>query len=121
MRLLKFCLAEFAAGFALQKGAIFGFGEEANYDTGTVLKISDVSKEQLEVLDKIQTHNLGEERSVGFVNYEIGIRGKENLNCVSKKMVPKKMVLNKSFNLLKSKDVPSFKIFAPIVREIKEF
>ena len=31
------------------------------------------------------------------------------------------MVLNKLFNLLKSKDVPSFKKFAPIVREIKEF
>ena len=84
-------------------------------DTGIVLKISDVSKEQLEVLDKIQTHNLGEERCVGVVNYEIGIQGKENLNCVSKKMV-----LNKSFNL-KSKDVPSFKKFVPIVQEIKEF
>ena len=116
VRLLKICLAEFAAGFALQKGAIFGFGEEANDDTGTVLKISNVSKEQLDVLDKVQTHNLGEERSVGFVNYEIGIRGKGNLNCVSTKMV-----LNKSFDLLKSKGVPKFKKISPIVREIKEF
>ena len=38
-RLLKICLAEFASGFALQKGAIFGFGEEAADDTGTILKL----------------------------------------------------------------------------------
>ena len=99
IRLLKICLAEFAAGFAMQKGDIFGFADEANDDTGTVLKIS----------------NLGEEGSVGFVNYEIGIREKVNINCVSKKMV-----LNKSFDLFQTKNTQSFKRFAPIVQEIKD-
>ena len=41
-------------------------------------------------------HNLAEERSVGSVNNELEIRGKSSLECVSKKLV-----LNKSFDLLK--------------------
>ena len=41
-------------------------------------------------------HNLAEERSVGNGNNELKIRGKSSLECVSKKLV-----LNKSFDLLK--------------------
>ena len=58
---------------------------------------------------------MGEERNVGFATYEIGIRDKANLNCVSKKMV-----LHKSFDLLKAKPTPSFKQLKPIPQEIKE-
>jgi len=41
------------------------------------------------------TYNLGEERSVGLINYELDIRGKSNLESTSQKLV-----LNKSFDLL---------------------
>ena len=76
-------LNEFAYGFEFQKGAIFGFGEKKDNDTGTVLKICVVGKEKLEQLDKVQIHNLSEERSVGFINYELDILGKQNLEAVS--------------------------------------
>ena len=40
-------LNEFAYGFEFQKGAIFGFGEKKDNDTGTVLKICAVGEEKL--------------------------------------------------------------------------
>ena len=34
--------------------------------------------EKLNSLNKVQVHNLGEERSVGLLQYEINERGKKN-------------------------------------------
>ena len=40
-----------------------------------VVKICDMSEDQLKILDaNVQVHNLGEERNVGLVNYELSIR-----------------------------------------------
>ena len=47
-------------------------------------------------LDKVPIHNLAEKRSVGLVNYGIQLRGKDNISTVSRKVI-----LNKSFYLLK--------------------
>ena len=113
-QILQILLKKFAYGFELQKGAIFGFGEKKEDETGTVLKISEVSQEKLEHLDKVQIHNLGEERSVGFVNYELNIRGKQNLESVSKKMV-----LNKSIDL--TDGLTDVKKFRKPAAEIKEY
>ena len=60
------------------------------------MKTRDLVEENMDQLDSVQIHNLGEERSVGFVNYELDIRGKQNLESVSCKMV-----LNKSADLTK--------------------
>ena len=50
-----------------------------------------MSEEQLKILDdNVQVHNLGEERNVGLVNYELSIRGKKNLESVSRKIVLKR-------------------------------
>lgn len=70
-----------AEGFDHQKGGIFGFGKNAAKDTDkNVVKISKMSKEQLKILDdNFQVQNLGEERNVGLVNYELSIRGKKIL------------------------------------------
>ena len=47
-----------------------------------------MSEDQLKILDaNVQVHNLGEERNVGLVNYELSIRGKNNLESVSRKIV----------------------------------
>ena len=114
IQLLRLLLKKFADGFAYQKGAIFGFAGRKDDDTGTVLKISKLSKENLLQLDQVQIHNLGEERSVGFLNYEIDIRGKQNLEAASRKMV-----LNKSADLV-SKSNESFRKFRKPAAEIKE-
>ena len=45
VQILKLSLKKFAYGFALQKGAIFGFGEMSDKDTGSVLKKSSLSAE----------------------------------------------------------------------------
>ena len=63
-QLLTLSLKKFAAGFALQKGAIFGFGDNAEKDTGTVLKISNLNDVEMKELDNAQVHNLSEERLV---------------------------------------------------------
>ena len=66
-QLLFLLLKKFAYGFSYQKGAIFGFGDESNDDTGTVLKIADLTVEEIKALDNAKVHNLSEERSVGFI------------------------------------------------------
>ena len=63
-----------AEGFSHQKCPIFGFGDNADADTGTKLKICNASKDIMDQLDThVETHNLGEERNVGMTNYEIMI------------------------------------------------
>ena len=113
-QLIQILLRKFADGFELQKGAIFGFGEKKENPTGTVLKISEQSEERMEVIDRVQIHNLSEERSVGFINFELDIRGKQNLEAVSRKMV-----LNKSADL--TKDLTDFRKYRKALAEIKEY
>ena len=113
--LIKLFLKQIAHGLSEQKGAIFGFGPHAEEDTGKLLKISEISETEMTELDKVAIHNLEQERSVGFVNYELGIRGKRNLECSSKKMV-----LNKSADLLSdSRKLKSFRKPSLAIKEIK--
>ena len=53
----------------------FGFGENANNDTGSVLRISHLQGTEIEHMNqsKVPIHNIGKEGNVGFFNYEIGI------------------------------------------------
>ena len=37
--------------------------------------------------DKVQVHNIGEERNVGLFNYEIVIRGKKNFEAASRRTI----------------------------------
>ena len=108
----------FADGFEHQKGAIFGFGKNASSDTPkNVAKISTMYKEELEILDKnVQTHNIGEERNVGIINYELKIRGKENIDAVSRQLV-----LNRSADLIKQYACSfiRFKKEAKLIQEIQ--
>ena len=57
-------------------------------EINSVLKIANVGEETLNKMDKfVPVHNLGEERNVGMVNYEIDICGKGNLASASRKIV----------------------------------
>ena len=101
--LVTLFLQNFASGLSQQKGAIFGFGPNSEKDTGHLLKMSSISERDMEKLDKVPVHNLGEERSVGYVNYELHIRGKRHLECVSKKMILKKSAdILETFDCIKS-------------------
>lgn len=114
-QLISLFIKNFAEGFSQQKGAIFGFGPDAEKDTGDLLKISAVTDTEMNKLDKVPVHNLSEERSVGFVNYELHIRGRQNLECVSKKMI-----LNKSSDMLQKIDKAKLHTFRKPSEEIKE-
>ena len=116
-RFLEIALKMFAEGFSHQKGAIFGFGPTKDDETGTVLKISELSADKIKKMDeaKVQVHNLGEENTVGCVNYEIGIRGKANLESVSRKIV-----LNRCSDLLEKANPNKIKTFRKQAIEIKK-
>ena len=59
-KLLRLSLKMFADGFADQKGAIFGFGPQADDPCNETLKICTASKETMEKLDKfVDVHNIG--------------------------------------------------------------
>ncbi len=106
--LIKIIMKMIAEGFDHQKGAIFGFGKNKSKDTDTdVVKICSLTEKEKETLDaNAQVHNLGEERNVGLVNYELSIRGKSNLESVSRKVVLKRaedIVQNQSQNFMRFK------------------
>ena len=89
-----------AEGFSEQRGAIFGFGLKATEETGTVLlKMTTVEEPKRRKLSKSPVHNLNEERSVGFISYEISIWGKRFLETASRKML-----INKSKDILDKTD-----------------
>ena len=95
INILNVLLPMLAEGFSIQRGALFGFGPKANESTGTLLKISAASEAEKQKLNKAPIHNLNEERSVGFITHEVSIRGPDQLEPASKKMI-----LNKSIDLL---------------------
>ena len=116
-KFLDIALQLFAEGFSLQRGAIFGFGPAKDNSTDTVLKICSLSADEVLKMDqsKVQVHNLGEENTVGCVNYEIGIRGKSNLESASRKIV-----LNKCSDLLKKVDLKKLRTYRKEALEIKK-
>lgn len=107
-------LKKFADGISTQRGAIFGFGPNADVDTGPLLKIFTVSEEEMVDLDKVPIDNLSSERSVGFFGYELGIRGKLNFDKCSRMMT-----INKSFELLHDSHYKKFKKQAEEIQDLK--
>ena len=56
-------------GFALQKGATFGFGPTADDDTGKVTKICNIDEDELAAVNQTDVHNIRSQRKVGEINY----------------------------------------------------
>ena len=116
IKLLSVAMRMFAEGFSHQKGAIFGFGPQANTDTKNVLKIATVGKEELAILDKyVPVHNMLEERNVGNIQYEVAIRGKKHLESASRNLL-----LMRSSDLIAKAPSGSFKYFKKQAADIKK-
>ena len=114
VNLLRLILPKCAKGFSTQKGKIFGFGDDKDEAT-TTFKVCNATDEEMEKLNLASVHNLSEERSVGHINFELGIRGHRNLEASSKKLV-----LNKSFDLIdKSGSLEKFRKFRSAANDIK--
>ena len=111
IKILRILLDKFRKGFEKQKGAIFGFGEAANDDTGHVLKISNLQDKSL--LANAPISNIGSERNVGMLNTELNFRGRENFKTSSQNLV-----LNKSADLIT--DYSNLKKFRKPAKDIEE-
>ena len=114
-QLLSVILPRLAEGFSDQRGAMFGFGPKADDDTGTLLIVSNVGGEKRQKLNKVAVHNLNEESSMGFVNYEVHIRGNHCLEAASRKMI-----INKSMDLLESAEPGDINKYRKPAKDIKE-
>ena len=90
--MLSFFLKIFSLGLAAYWGTVFGFGQTADDDTGSLLKISTVSEELMEKLDKVPIHNLVE--VVLKLSIMVSKSGKNNLSTVSRNVI-----LNKRLDL----------------------
>ena len=101
------------AGFSEQQGAIFSFGRKATEDTGMVLNMTTVEEPKRKKLSNAPIHNLNEERSVGFINYEISIRVKRFLETASRKML-----INKRKDILDKTDPSEMKKY---IMPVKDF
>ena len=78
------------------------------------MKISNLDEEEVNVLNTVHVHSLGEEHNVGLFNYEINIRGKKNFEIASRKLV-----LNKSNDLIfNTQTNTSYKNFRKTAKEI---
>ena len=114
IKILRVLLSKFHKGFDKQKGAIFGFGETAKDDTGNVLKICDLQDKS--ILLNAPLTNLGEERNVGAINYELNFRGRE---CF--KTSAQNLVLNKSIDLITDyKNLRKYKKKATDIEDLKK-
>ena len=96
---MRIIISKIVDGFNTQWGAAFGFGTHADDSMGLLLKISTLNEEKMAKVNKTTVHSLTKERNVSNLNNEVKIRGKENLESVSRKMV-----LNKSFDLLEEQE-----------------
>ena len=108
--LWKGLLPKLADGFDLQKGHIFGFGEGKKKPPDH--RIDTLPIEQLK---GVPVHNLAEERSVGFINYELRVRGATQLQSASSTLIK-----NKNADLLKSCKPGTYKEFMTAAQNLKD-
>ena len=71
-----------------------GFGPKVNENTDTIVKVCELNEGKRRKIDDTPLHNIKEERNVGFINYEVKIRGKKELESASN------LVINKSIDIL---------------------
>ena len=71
--LLKMLLPELANGWFIQRGNIFGFGD---YNESSPNLVTAMDTDQLK---KAPINNIPSERCVGGINYELGVRGRNEL------------------------------------------
>ena len=105
-----------AAGFSEQQGALFGFGPKAHENTGTLLKISSATDEaKRRKLNRAATHNLKEGEKCEFHQLQDTYTGKQCLESASKKMI-----INKSIDLLETSEPVEIKKFRKPSKQIKD-
>lgn len=106
IKLLKMIIPKLATGFQRQKGDIFGFGDYNEFAESSVALMDQ------EKVEKAPIHNLNAERSIGFVNYELSIRGAKQLGSASAAQVKAKCT-----DLIDKRQPGSFRSYGSIIRK----
>lgn len=88
VQILGVFMRKMAEGWDYQKGALFGFGPSKDKATQSY-KVAAASQDELKRLNTLPVHNIQQERNVGDINYELEIRGKNQLPTASRKLVLK--------------------------------
>ena len=116
LMILQTILPRLAEGFSVQRGALFGFGPNANDTNVRSLKIVSLPEgDKRTKMLSAPVHNLHEERSVGSISYELNIRGRQHLESVSKKHL-----LNKSIDIVNNLDLKDLRTMKKAQDEIKK-
>ena len=95
MKVMKLMLSKLAAGWERQRGDMFEFGPNANPEASN--KVSEMDQQ---ALASAPINNIDAERQVGWVNYELAIRGKKELAAASRSHVK-----GKAAHLVKGEEV----------------
>jgi hypothetical protein len=82
LKVLSILMPQLAAGWSHQRGAVFSFGPQADKECST--KLANLNQEKLK---EALINNLDPERSVGYINYELGIRGAKQLAAATSALV----------------------------------
>ena len=88
-QLLQSFLGSLEEAFSRQRGAIYGFGTNANDDTGTVLKIYMADNEKRRKIDHVSHMNLVSERSVVMIRLPV-ILGQFPVTLLSQKRLSRR-------------------------------
>ena len=103
--LLKMLLPELANGWFIQRGNIFGFGD---YDENSPNLVTAMDIDQL---NKAPINNMDSERCVGAVNFELGVRGRNELDAASSCLLK-----GKSYDLVELMPAGEFWNFVNLVK-----
>ena len=95
-------------------GAMFGFGPKVNENTDSVLKVCELNEGKRRKVNDTPLHNIKEERNVGFINYEVKVRGKKELES------PSKLVINKRIDILMESSPSDVKSYGKPAQKIKK-
>ena len=115
--MLKVLMPRLAAGWERQRGDQFQFGANVDPEAPNRITAMDMAS-----LATAPVNNLDAERSMGFINYELDIRGKKELAAASRSHVKSRLaklkegnVMGKEFKKITEKDG----IFESIMNEWK--
>ena len=106
--LLNKLLPRLGEAFQNQKGHIFGFG---NINAKEEYRVDLLEASQLE---NVPINNIAEERSVGYVNHELKVRGPQGFNKASDSLMK-----SKSIDLIQGLPSGSFNDFRQTSKKIK--
>ena len=106
---IRLMLPNLADGWFRQRGNVFGFGD---FDPSSPQLLSATSEG---LLNEAPVSNIPAEQQVGFINYEVGIRGENQLRCASAANVK-----CKSYDLVELQPAETYKAFQQPAEKVND-